>query len=867
LIQDSFITQIGFALTGERDLRKFNNGLKQAERQVDVFTAGLNKLAIAAASAFAGLAIGQKLGRFVSDITKTGAAFEGMGVRLKALEGSAAGAEKALGWISQFAKKTPLELAEVTDAYARLRAYGLDPTDGSLLAITDTMAATGGGAEKLNGIITALGQAWTKQKLQGEESMQLMERGVNVWDLLAKATGKTPAALMKLSEAGKLGRREIRLLIEEMGAKFAGASEEYSKTFAGITSNLKDNWTHFLKGIADSGYFNDVKYRLQGLLDWVNRRWDDGTFERWTTAISDGLVAGMETAEALGRAAWRIGRGFYYAADAVLTLGSKISGLNKTWVGLGLGAAALGTRAWGRAAMLALARKVPWVGALLLLEDIIVGLEDPDSSLIGSTEGGKNALETLKKNFEELKTAIDEFAGTLNEMFGINGERGKHLEAFTNAFGEWASGELVRFVNDLTKALQDVQSVIETVTWALQNSDEAWKLFGDKAIEQIDRIVDHFKQKWPWFARFFDSGAVAVPPTIQSEPNAPGTPPIGRSYPMTPDADARREDLQREEWERLQRRRRQPAFGAEGARSMAGSNPMLDLIGRAEGTDRGRGYNETLAYGAFTGGNVNLTSMTLDDIDALQKRMLRHPDNNFNSSALGRYQIVRKTLLGLRKELGLSGDEKFTPELQDRLAKQLLKRRGRSISGLRNEWQGLRRVSADEILGAWDHEHAPRRKQAGMGVPPERRATMLVDPAPQARTVDRAAPERRATMLVEPAPQARTVDRAAPERRATRFAQSAPEVRTPDRAALERAATMLANYQGNVARLGNSAAATQGTLVSRNQQINNHITTTVNQTVQQAVQAPGAVANAVGSAASGRAQQVARIAAEPAARP
>ncbi len=33
--------------------------------------------------------------------------------------------------------------------------------------------------------------------------------------------------------------------------------------------------------------------------------------------------------------------------------------------------------------------------------------------------------------------------------------------------------------------------------------------------------------------------------------------------------------------------------------------PMLDLIGFTEGTDKGDGYNETLAYGAYTGGDVN----------------------------------------------------------------------------------------------------------------------------------------------------------------------------------------------------------------------------------------------------------------------
>ena len=50
--------------------------------------------------------------------------------------------------------------------------------------------------------------------------------------------------------------------------------------------------------------------------------------------------------------------------------------------------------------------------------------------------------------------------------------------------------------------------------------------------------------------------------------------------------------------------------------------PLLDLIGHAEGTDRKRGYNETLGYGAFTGGDVDLVTMTLEAIDALQTRML-----------------------------------------------------------------------------------------------------------------------------------------------------------------------------------------------------------------------------------------------------
>lgn len=105
-------------------------------------------------------------------------------------------------------------------------------------------------------------------------------------------------------------------------------------------------------------------------------------------------------------------------------------------------------------------------------------------------------------------------------------------------------------------------------------------------------------------------------------------------------------------------------------------SPVLDLIGKTEGTDKGDGYNETLAYGAFTGGDVDLVNMTLGDLDKLQTAMLRHPKNGWNSSAVGRYQIVRKTLRVIKKQMGLTDDMKFTPELQDRMALHLLKGRG-----------------------------------------------------------------------------------------------------------------------------------------------------------------------------------------------
>lgn len=149
------------------------------------------------------------------------------------------------------------------------------------------------------------------------------------------------------------------------------------------------------------------------------------------------------------------------------------------------------------------------------------------------------------------------------------------------------------------------------------------------------------------------------------------------------------------------------AARARNAQEAAGRG-ILDLIGYAEGTDKGRGYNETLGYGAFTGGPVNLTSMSINDVLALQKRMLAHPDNTYNSSAVGRYQIVSKTLAGLVQELGLSGNELFDERLQDRMAMQLVRRRmGQGTDGFRNEWEGLRNVPPSTITDALSAQSIP----------------------------------------------------------------------------------------------------------------------------------------------------------------
>lgn len=103
------------------------------------------------------------------------------------------------------------------------------------------------------------------------------------------------------------------------------------------------------------------------------------------------------------------------------------------------------------------------------------------------------------------------------------------------------------------------------------------------------------------------------------------------------------------------------ALGAGGA----GLANLGKIIASGEG-----GYN-SVNRGLVKGKNLgsyetDLSKMSINEIIARNK--LPAGDEN-RMNAVGKYQIIRTTLESLVKKMGLSGDEKFTPELQERIFK------------------------------------------------------------------------------------------------------------------------------------------------------------------------------------------------------
>ncbi|HIC8859633.1 TPA: tape measure protein [Aeromonas hydrophila] len=230
---------------------------------------------------------------------QTGDQAERLDVQLKAVMGSIAGGKEASAWIQDFAKNTPLQLSEVTQVFVRLKAFGIDPMNGAMQGIVDQAYKLGGGFEEVQGISLALGQAWAKQKLQGEEILQLIERGVPVWQLLEQVTGKNTAELQKLSEAGKLGRDTISALMNEIAAQSSGAAANNMSLLSGLISNAQDNLAKFYRMVAENGALTWLKNQLASLNREFDQMAQDGRLQAWAKRLSDGFITLGETLKSL----------------------------------------------------------------------------------------------------------------------------------------------------------------------------------------------------------------------------------------------------------------------------------------------------------------------------------------------------------------------------------------------------------------------------------------------------------------------------------------------------------------------------------------------------------------------------------------
>lgn len=266
-------------------------------------------------------ALGAKLGAIAGiagfavkrGLIDTAAEFEKYSAILETVEGSQDKAKKSLSWVSDFATTTPFELGEVTEAFVRLRAYGMDPTNGLLRTLGDTGSAMG---KPIMLAVEAIADAVTG------ENERLKEFGIK---------GSTKGNKTRYEYTDKDGKQQFKIvdknnrkMIESTltaiwNEKYAGSMDRQSKTWAGVWSNIMDQWTRFANMIMDSGLFDWMKGKLQGVLDRINEMAANGQLKEWAQNIGQSLQAALKDAWTfaveVGKAMRQVGAALVWLRD------------------------------------------------------------------------------------------------------------------------------------------------------------------------------------------------------------------------------------------------------------------------------------------------------------------------------------------------------------------------------------------------------------------------------------------------------------------------------------------------------------------------------------------------------------------------
>ena len=202
---------------------------------------------------------------------------------LQVLTGSLRTAKGIISDLQAFGAVTPFTSTELIETAKRMKAFGFETSQ--VVDITKRLADVAGatGAD-LGGIATAFGQIQAKGRLQGEELLQLQERGVALQDELRKMYGLTGEEFSKALQKGQISAKaaEVALIrLTEKGGKYANGAIAQSDTLFGKLSTLQDALQRFGQNIGKvlSPIFKRIIDFLTTITNQINNLFRESALE------------------------------------------------------------------------------------------------------------------------------------------------------------------------------------------------------------------------------------------------------------------------------------------------------------------------------------------------------------------------------------------------------------------------------------------------------------------------------------------------------------------------------------------------------------------------------------------------------------
>ncbi len=259
-------------------------------------------------------------------MVRTNAQFEKFQLTLETLYRSQSKAKQAMDAIMDFAAKTPFELEQVTSAFVRLKTYGFEPLQNDTLRILgDVAAAFAGMGKTIDDVVEALADATVGEFERLKEfGIKASVEGQKVILRYVDAHGQV---VQKVVEKNEEVIRSTLLAI--WNEKYGGQMQKLSGSWDQIMSNIKDNWTRFMKAVGESGAFQALKERLKALLETVDKAFETGKAQKWAEIVGKAIVVFVDGVSGAFKIMVETGKLIVDIGAAIIDLGNGIYDLYK----------------------------------------------------------------------------------------------------------------------------------------------------------------------------------------------------------------------------------------------------------------------------------------------------------------------------------------------------------------------------------------------------------------------------------------------------------------------------------------------------------------------------------------------------------
>lgn len=400
---------------------------------------------------------------------KTAAGMEQARISFETMLGSASKADVFLRKLADFAAKTPFEFPELQSAASSLISAGIqaDKVIPIMRTLGDVTSGMGTGSEGVKRATIALQQMAAAGRITGEDLNQLRDAGIPVFDLLAAATGRTKAEVVKLAQAGKLGAKELGQLMKALETgkgleRFSGLMEKQSRSLTGLWSTFKDTLGMRLAKLLDPA----IPALKRGLGQVT--KLTDGAFNA-ITAFAEGASTGSErglggfftTVSRVGAEVGNMVRVLIGGSDAIA--GEASSGFTRFADALRRGVLAVVPKVIEVAKKLVAAVK-DWLPALKEAGKVVGG------AVVVAFRAVAEVLPGVVDTFGKLGRFVSEHIGLAKTLAGVIGTlvvvTKAHAAALKIQAALTAAGGLAEWIKQ-TRIVSSLTKTWTAVQWAL----------------------------------------------------------------------------------------------------------------------------------------------------------------------------------------------------------------------------------------------------------------------------------------------------------------------------------------------------------------------------------------------------------------